>query len=245
MRVAAEKAVEGRWLGSGPRQVALKDEAHIMAWMLDPFSTPIVDHLPLSWQSECMKVIKKFYPDAADQDAAMSELNQLLLQIGPWGDIIERKQKLIDPPDDVRAKLATIVDVEIWKQKKMTSTAAEWAVTGAQQFPKLAPIALRLDVLAVQSADVERVCKAHKVVHSKARNCLMTQTVHQLLFTYVNLRLLNKCTEEIGDFLLQCVEGCADDDDDDDDDDDEPEIVESPPAITDAAVDDDDDAEAL
>ena len=29
------------------------------------------------------------------------------------------------------------------------------------------------------------------------------KTVHMLLFTYINLRLLNKCTVELGDFLTQ------------------------------------------
>ena len=63
----------------------------------------------------------------------------------------------------------------------------------------------------MQSADVERVCKAHKeVIHTKARNRLYTSTVHMLLYTYVNLRLLNKCTEELGDFLTQTLEACVD-----------------------------------
>ena len=73
-------------------------------------------------------------------------------------------------------------------------------------YPKLYPIALRLSVLSIQSADVERVCKAHKVIHSKVRNRLITKTVQMLLFTYVNLRLLHKCSEPIVEFLLSCLE---------------------------------------
>ena len=52
-----------------------------------------------------------------------------------------------------------------------------------------------------QSANVERVCKAHKVVHSVTRNRLKNRSVHKLLYLYVNLRLLNKCEKELNDFL--------------------------------------------
>jgi len=40
-------------------------------------------------------------------------------------------------------------------------------------------------------ADHVALCKAHKVVHTKARSSLLTSTVQMLLFTYCNLRLLN------------------------------------------------------
>jgi hypothetical protein len=76
----------------------------------------------------------------------------------------------------------------------------------------LAPVAARLALVAVQSADVERVCKAHKIIHTKARNKLYTTTVQLLLFTYVNLRLLNKCTDmgDMADFLLESLANCDD-----------------------------------
>jgi hypothetical protein len=50
--------------------------------------------------------------------------------------------------------------------------------------------------MSTQSADVERVCKAHKVVHTKVRNKLKNETVHQLLYCYVNLRLIKKIQDE-------------------------------------------------
>ena len=96
--------------------------------------------------------------------------------------------------------------------------------------------------LAVQSADVERVCKAHKVIHTKARNRLLTKTVQMLLYTYCNLRLLD-ASPELGDFLVDAMKGSVDDDetelaagptedtDDDDDDDDEEEEVDENPEV--------------
>ena len=74
----------------------------------------------------------------------------------------------------------------------------------------LAPVAVRLAVVAIQSADVERSCKAHKIIHTKARSRLYTKTVQQLLFAYINLRLLSKCTAEMGDFLMQSLSACDD-----------------------------------
>ena len=46
--------------------------------------------------------------------------------------------------------------------------------------------------MGTQSADVERVCKAHKIVHSRGRIRLLSERVQQLLYCYVNLRLLNR-----------------------------------------------------
>ena len=55
--------------------------------------------------------------------------------------------------------------------------------------------AIRALTVAIQSADVERVCKAHKVIHTKSRNLLANKTVQMLLFAYCNLRLLKMCPE--------------------------------------------------
>jgi hypothetical protein len=35
--------------------------------------------------------------------------------------------------------------------------------------------------------------------------------VQLLLYSYINLRLINKCTKEMGDFLTQTLESCDDD----------------------------------
>ena len=50
--------------------------------------------------------------------------------------------------------------------------------------------------MSTQSADVKRVCKAHKVVHTKVRNRLNKKPVHQLICCYVNFRLIRKIEDE-------------------------------------------------
>jgi hypothetical protein len=53
---------------------------------------------------------------------------------------------------------------------------------------------------------VERVCKAHGVIHTKTRNRLVNKpTVQRLLFCYVNLRLLRKETSTVAKFLLSAI----------------------------------------
>jgi hypothetical protein len=86
--------------------------------------------------------------------------------------------------------------------------------------------------MVIQAADVERVCKAHTVIHTKVRNRLKNKTVYKLLYCYVNLQLLRKIGEDdtMTNFLEQAIldnigleeeeEEEEDDDDDDDDDDD-------------------------
>ena len=74
---------------------------------------------------------------------------------------------------------------------------------------------IKVNEMDAQSATVERVCKAHSVIHTKARNRLHLKTVQMLLYCYVNLRLINKCTAELGNFLTSCLENIDDNDDDD------------------------------
>ena len=49
--------------------------------------------------------------------------------------------------------------------------------------------------MATQSAGVERCCKVHKIVHTKARNRLKNKNVQMLVYCYVNLRLIKKIEE--------------------------------------------------
>ena len=206
-RGAVKESVIARWMGKPPLQVGLKKSAHVLATFLDPYTTPPAAMLPIGWESECRAALSKFY-EGSQLESAVDELKELVLRRGSWGEVIEHKQMLIRPPENM--VFANKVERVIWQQKKMGQTANDWQLTGGTQFPFLAPVAVRLAVVAIQSADVERSCKAHKIIHTKARNRLYTKTVQLLLFAYINLRLLNKCTAEMGDFLMQSLSACDD-----------------------------------
>jgi ribosomal protein S26 len=85
------------------------------------------------------------------------------------------------------------IDKVIWQQNQMISVLSAWQVVGMKQLPLCANLAIHLSVLTVQSANVERVCKAHAgVLHTKTRNRLVNKLLHMLLVCSVNLCLLRK-----------------------------------------------------
>ena len=53
--------------------------------------------------------------------------------------------------------------------------------------------------------DVERFNKGHKAVLTKIRARLSNSVTRMLLHTYMNLCLLNKCSEPMEEFLLQAI----------------------------------------
>lgn len=199
-----KNAIISRWLGSG-RKVGLMQNIHILAWIIDPYTCPSPDDLPHGWEEACKKVFDEFFELDVENINAMKELKDLLLRKGEWGYVIRTKQDEIGPKEK---SFCTAVDMLIWQQKNMKSTIEDWELTGIKQFPVLGRLAKRLVCLSVQSANVERVCKSHKVIHSKIRNRLHVHTVHMLLYCFVNLRLIRRCNDELGDFLLQCLAEC-------------------------------------
>lgn len=204
MAVKATIATGCIWTES--TQLGLKQPIHTLAWILDPFTTPATSELPAEWENECREILMTFYPNADDLEASMIEVKQLLLGYGGWGDVIRRKQESIKTIDS--QAFDSCVDQSMRQQEKMGSSVEDWQITGVGQFPKLAPVAVRLCLLSVQSANIARCCNAPNILDAKARHLLHAETVNMLLYTYVNLRLMNKCTEEMGTFLTQCLEGC-------------------------------------
>ena len=109
-------------------------------------------------------------------DNDMLEVYDLVLLKGQWGDEIKRRQATIIPPENM--ELSSQIDkVLIWQQNQMISVLSAWQVVGMKQLSLSANLALHLSVLTVQSANVERVCKAHGVLHTKTRNWLVNKSV--------------------------------------------------------------------
>ena len=84
----------------------------------------------------------------------------------------------------------------------MRPVASFWKTTGETSFPLCSKLALRLSILSVQSADVERMCKAHSIIHTKTRNRLQHVRVKKLLYCYINLRFIENGNSDPDDFLL-------------------------------------------
>ena len=67
------------------------------------------------------------------------------------------------------------------------------------EVPLIKKVGMQLPASQQQSANVERVCKANQLIHTKARNRLHLPVIQMLLYVYVNLRLMNKISAEMGD----------------------------------------------
>jgi len=50
------------WEGTG-NIVGLKSDQYVMAWILDPDTSPSIVDLPVNWLQSCCNVLKRFYVD--------------------------------------------------------------------------------------------------------------------------------------------------------------------------------------
>lgn len=199
-------AVENRWYGTPPVQAGLYNNQYLMATILDPAFSPSMDDLPEGWLDGCRSVLLRFY-SGEDLTTAETELLQLVDRQGRWGVEVELQQKRLH--SHLNGGGEYLVQKIAAAQVATTSDKPHlrWKLIFSKQFPLLYEVARRVLVMSTQSADVERVCKAHKVVHTKVRNRLKNKTVYSLLYCYVNLRLLKKINEDdtMTSFLEQAI----------------------------------------
>lgn len=73
-----------------------------------------------------------------------------------------------------------------------------WAVEGEAKFPELAEITRRVFNIPCSSAASERAWNVFSTIHTKKRNRLKTKTEEMLLFTYINMSLVD--TEDSLDY---------------------------------------------
>ena len=124
------------------------------------------------------------------------------------------RRDLIQPTAEKQISVTYHVEGEIMKQEKMLldgSVELGWDVMAKsryrEQFHDLGKCVL---FLAVQSADVERSCKAHGHIHTNVRNHLKNKTGQKLLFLYVNLRSLRKVDKPLKNILSTILEDVQD-----------------------------------
>ena len=125
----------------------------------------------------------------------MDELKILLLCNGYWGEHVDECQKNPSSCRNIICKQR--VKSYLYAKK----TANDWKLQGVTQYLLLTNCAVRVSRYVNQSANLERVFKAHKVVHLVTCNRLKNKSVHTLLYLYVNLRMLKKCEKELSNFL--------------------------------------------
>ena len=208
------EVIMGRWLGvyeAGSTIVPIKDNTWLMVYLMDPYYMP--DDLDgdqkydallgIEWLDVANEVLKDFYQDDIEAHRAELEFFEAIKKQGRWGKHVQKIKNSLKLPEGKQYDFE--VEKVITKQKLMRSTRYAWDLVGSKQFPRLKDIGIRLSVLAVQSANVERVCKVHGVVHTKSRNRLTLPRVIKLIFCYVNLRLLQKEKNKTGGVFRRCI----------------------------------------
>jgi hypothetical protein len=164
--------------------------------ILDHTMAADFDNLPPEWLDECRSILERFYRNG-----------ELLEAEGELMDLVEHNENskfgaelscarraLGELSDAGHSEVGKVAAVQIESLKHCPHQ--KWRLIFSTEMPKLYQIARRLLVMSTQSADVERVCKAHKVVHTKVRNRLKNNVVHEILHCYVSLRLLKKIQDE-------------------------------------------------
>ena len=108
---------------------------------------------------------------------------------GEWGQDVAANQSDLQVNDVAGKSHIQVVVTQQLKSLKYHPHVS-WITRYKNDYSLLAEIAVHLLTMATQSADVERSCKVHKIIHSKSRNRLNNKNVAMLMACYVNLRLL-------------------------------------------------------
>ena len=108
------------------------------------------------------------------------------------------------PPQTIKFDASKKREKVIWQQVQIASVRDCWEVIGPTGNPLTSKLGSMLEVLTVQSTNVERVCKAYGVILSKSRNRLKHQSVQMLLLCYDNLRLLEKESSKVNMMHITC-----------------------------------------
>ena len=213
---AVHQALMNRWRGEregvtgrGRNIRPFKSKVWTAASIFDPYYTPTedayaaaVDNEVLDYVGSVQNLMQPYFSKdniEAQMIEMRAEVNQIVLRRGHWGDLIRSFQRSIATPSRT---MKSHVKREIYKQHHMRPVASFWETTGKTSFPLCSKLALRISILSVQSADVERMCKAHSIIHTKTCNRLQHVRVNKLLYCYINLHFIEKCNSDPDDFFL-------------------------------------------
>jgi len=186
--------VHRRWEGQG-NVVDLKLDQYVVAWLLDPYTSPAASDLPINWLQTCRNVLQHFYRDEMLRQSEI-ELNWLIAGEGSWGEYVmdlRASNKLPFDATNDSTENGFYVESAMIARKLTLDERPDllWKNIFQPDFPLLYEVARHVLVMSTQSADVECLCKAHKLIHTTMCNHLKNATVLQLIYCYINLRLLN------------------------------------------------------
>ena len=205
-----------RWYGSrtnaNGRQVssvAFKSRVWTAATICNPYYTPKSEEYTSQVDDEVLDYVQSVtslitpYLDNGNLDDQLlvmqAELNEMVMRRGKWGELIEKFQRSLPEPP---VELTSHIEKEIFRQNHMRHVRSFWETIGKKELPLCANLDIRLSLVSIQSADVERMCKAHSIIHTKNRNKLKHLRVKKPLYCYINMHITDDDSADPDDFLI-------------------------------------------
>jgi hypothetical protein len=211
--------VSKRWGGEAGRCVSAKTDAHVFAYVVNPSLCPTELTLTISDRDCCERVLHAYYKDEPKkEEEAIDQFNGMLLRQGLFGLKVKKIQAELKKKLEKHPGFDSNIKRVEWYMENMEDPATQWRLF-ANQIRELQKPAISVSMMKPQSASVERVCKAHAIIHTKARNRLNSTTTQMLLYCYVNLRMMNKCKPKLDKFLVDALVAEKEDDSSDSDSD--------------------------
>lgn len=180
--------------------------------MLDPTTSVSGDELPNDWDDAARRVLSKFY-SGPELNTALGQLLHLVNHTGKFGEEVNRCREANEKVATAgKYHIQVILDQQVAAVDSMPHL--QWKSIFGREYPLLLEPAVRLLTMGTQSADVERCCKVHKLIHTKMRNRLKSENVQKLVYFYVNLRLIKRMQgymfdDEFDDFLTDVMKEVA------------------------------------
>jgi hypothetical protein len=214
---AIGESVQNRWAGSGQRVGACR-EFHLLATLLNPFTTLKQDDIDLqTWGPKLDRVFNQFFSGKDEKNGPMRAVrarNELdLYVLNRSSDIGEQITMFKEMAGTAMSLGKDNLDkfrllLEFERDEMLGACVAFWSRADVVKYcPNLAILAIPLMQMTAQNASIERICKAHSVNHTKVRNRLSLATQQDLLYIYVNERLLDtKIDPTIKDLFTQMLE---------------------------------------
>ena len=182
-----------------------------MGYLMDPYYMP--DDLDgdqkydallgIEWLDVANEVLKDFYQDDIEAHRAELEFFEAIKKLGRWGKHDQKIKNSLKLPEGKQYDFE--VEKVIAKQKLMRSTRYAWDLVGSKQFPRLKDIGIRLSVLAVQSANVERTEQSSWGRAHKIKKQADTSKGYQTYFLLCKFKVVTKRKNKTGGVFRRCI----------------------------------------
>ena len=220
----AKVTFQERWTGVRTSEagrhlniVPLQHPVHIVSFYLDPYVSHLSDsfQVPVQLEQHAESIFRPY----CESDAECREVRQEFMNfVAGTGEYRIRKRRAINDAKAAYAELEekyfkehNINEMPSRTQRAVLDCTAAasanvitWWINNCRH-AKLKEIAVRILSCSPTSAVVERMNSMHKLIQTKTRAALKHERVIQLLYCYVNMRLVAEVDQELLDMVEEAL----------------------------------------